>query len=271
MLLPMLALALGASAPGDAPITPAEQAAVARASERGALIYAYDQAAWHGTDDMFAKLADAADAAEKIGGYVVDGPADAPRLVFFDKARTKAVYVARFERGRLIEGKVLGPGDDASLSPLDLRMIAALTLARTALAADKTVFTCADKPFNTVVLPPPTPDGPVAVYFLTPQTSNDAIPFGGHFEVDVDVAGHAGPVRRFSNACLAAPTHPKLPKGGKATFFAITHQLDPTPTEVHVFSSLAMHLSVLVATPGPPARIWPVEGTRIGAPVMLKR
>lgn len=45
--------------------------ALARASQRGALLYAYDQAAWHGTDDMLAKIGDPA---SRIGGYIVDGP-----------------------------------------------------------------------------------------------------------------------------------------------------------------------------------------------------
>lgn len=133
------------------------------------------------------------------------------------------------------------------------------------------MFTCAAKPFNTVVLPPSSANAPVSVYFLTPQTTNDAIPFGGHYEVDVDAAGRSSAVRRFTNSCLAMPTHPNLPKGAKPDSLVVSHLLDPTPTEIHVFSSLAMHLAVLVATPGPPPRLWTVQGTQIQDPVLLKR
>ena len=53
--------------------------------------------------------------------------------------------------------------------------------------------------------------------------------------------------------------------------FFITGLIDPVPTEVHVFSSLALHLPVGVITPGPPPRIWPVAGSEIGAPQILSR
>lgn len=261
-----LALAGPAAASGPAPVTPVDQAAVARASARGTLMFAYDQAAWHGTDAMLAQLPDAS---ATVGGYIVDGLADAPRLVFYDKSATRAVYVAQFDGGRLASGRVLGTGDDTALSAIDRRLIGAVAAARTALAADKAAFTCTAKPFNTVVLPPETPDGPVAVYFLTPQVSNDAIPFGGHYEIDVDAAGHAGPVRAFSRSCIAAPTHPALPAGATPTMFVISDPIDATPTEVHVFSSLALRLPVGVLTTTPMPRLWPVMGARIAPPLAV--
>lgn len=264
LLAAVLAWPVAANEP--APVTPAEQALVARASARGALMYAYDQAAWHGTDAMLTALPNPT---AIVGGWIVDGPADAPRLVFYDKARTRAVYIAQFDRGRLTGSHVMKASDDDALSPLDRQMIAAEGAARTALLADKAVFTCASKPFNTVVLPPEAPGGVIAVYFLTPQTSNDAIPLGGHYEVDVDAGGHAGPVRAFTKTCIAAPTHPTMPPGGKPVEFFITHLLDPVPTEVHVFSSLALRLPVAVGTAAPTPRVWIVTGAAIGAPQSL--
>ena len=59
-----------------------EAARLARARARGALLYAYDRAAWHGTDDLRTKLPDFA---QRVGGYIVDGPAAAAQLTFFDK------------------------------------------------------------------------------------------------------------------------------------------------------------------------------------------
>jgi len=261
----LVATAVSSALPAQ---TPGQAALLARAQARGALIYAYDQAAWHGTDDLFAKLPHPE---ERVGGYVVDGPASAPRLVFYDKMASKAVYVAHFAGNRLTDAKLLGDADDVSLSPLDHRLIAARATASRALAADRSVFTCAAKPFNTVVLPPDTAEGPVSVYFLTPQTSNDAIPFGGHYQVDVDAAGRAGTVRPFSKSCIAAPTHPKLPKGSTPSMFVVTSVLDAVPTEVHVFASLALRLPVGVVTGGTAPQVWPVTGGTIGAPITIKR
>lgn len=48
-------IALFAATPALAQITSGDQAALDRARTRGELIYWYDQAAWHGTDDMLAK------------------------------------------------------------------------------------------------------------------------------------------------------------------------------------------------------------------------
>lgn len=264
-LLPLallIAAPIGAAQDERATVaTPAEQVAIAQAAARGALIHAYDQAAWHGTDDMLAKLPDAAG---RVGGWVVVGNAEAPTAIFFDKAATEAVYLARFERGRLVEGKLLGAGDDRRLTPEALRLIAALKAARAAVAADRTLFTCGDKPFNTVVLPAEAAGGAVAVYFMTPQTSSAAIPFGGHYRVEVDAAGRAGAARAFSRACLPMATRP--PGGARAAGLVVSHLLDPFPTEIHVFSSLTLRRPVYVATMRPNARLWVVTGSRIEGP-----
>jgi hypothetical protein len=252
--------ALAAAAPAYAED---EAAAVARASERGRAMYAYDRAAWLGTDDMLAKLREPE---SKVAGYIVEGPVAEPRLIFFDKAPTpQAVYVARFADGKLAEGKVLGEGDDRTIAPATQRMIAALATARAALAKAADVGPCEPKPFNTIVLPPASPQTPVSVYFLTPQVSNDRIPFGGHFQIDVAADGKAGSIRRFANSCITMPIDPR----GAALF--ITHLRDPAPTEVHVFTSLALRIPVLVGTVKPRVRVWTVAGDRIGAPREVKK
>lgn len=86
---------LAAAQPSAVQMSSAEQAAVQQALDRGTLIYAYDQAAWHGTDDMLAKIENPN---EVLGGWIVDGPVNAPELVFYDKdeADPHAVYVAQF-------------------------------------------------------------------------------------------------------------------------------------------------------------------------------
>ena len=52
------------------------------------------------------------------------------------------------------------------------------------------------------------------------------------------------------------------PEKGQLAALTVTHLLDPVPTEIHVFSSLSIHLPVLVATTSN-AHLWAVEGNRI--------
>ena len=246
------ALALLAAAPAAAQISTADQAALDRARTRGELIYWYDQAAWHGTDDMFAK---APEVTKTAGGWIVDGPADAAELIFYSRgADPKPLYWARFKDGKLAESRKLGDGDTAMLTAQRRRMIAALASARAALI-ESPAQRCADKPFNTVVLPPATPDGPVPVYFLTPQTENGVLPLGGHYLFEVDAAGKAGPMRRFSKSCLALPATAKAPERGSPVAMFITHLLDPVPTEIHFFSAMAARKPIYV---GISEKIWVV-------------
>lgn len=252
-LLAIATLALLANAPSDA----TEDAALRQASERGALLYAYDQSAWHGTDDMQAKLPAWQ---EKIAGYIVDGTAAAPRLIFFDRSsEPRMLYVAQFAGTTLRESHVVTSNENAAITPETLRMIAALRTARASFIADKNVKNCSNAPYNTVVLPP-AGSGPIPVYFLTPSTVTGQFPMGGHFEVDV-TSDKAQPVRRFTNSCIEAPGKGS-PK--KLESLVITQLIGTLPTEVHVFTSLAAHLPVLViaGTPEKP-RLWTVAGSTI--------
>ena len=264
MRIPLVMLAISAfllvvpAEAGQARMTDADQLAVQQALDRGTLIYAYDQAAWHGTDDLRAKIPDLA----KIsGGWIVDGDASTPELVFVDKDRANphAVYVADFKDNVLVSSKLLGPGDDTSISPARKRMIDARETAWAALVASGNKK-CTAQPFNTVILPQKTPGGSFLVYFLTPQPDNDTLPFGGHYLIEVSANGKAGPVRSFAKSCALFPIREK---GGKTPeALTISHLLDPTPTEIHVFSSLAAHLPIYVMT-AMNDRLWSVEGDRV--------
>jgi hypothetical protein len=257
----LAAFVLAPATPAPTPalhISDSETAAIRQASERGTLIYAYDQAAWHGTDDLTAKMPDFA---TKVGGWIVDGTALTPQLVFFDRneADPQAVYVADFRDNRLVSGKVLAPSDDRSLSPARKALIAARRTAMQALG-ESGLRKCKAEPFNTVVLPPEKTGAPILVYFLTPQTRTDAVPVGGHFLVEVGPDGKARPPRRFANTCLEMPLHP--PGEGQPAGLVVTHLLDPVPTEIHVFTALTIHLPLFVATTSNDS-VWEVDGSRI--------
>ena len=243
------------------PMTATERQATQEASRRGALIYAYDQAAWHGTDDMAKKIRDFQD---RVGGWVVDGPAESPTLVFFDRneADPQVVYVAKFESGKLASSRVLGEADDRTLSPDRKQLILARSAAFGRFLSSGS-HRCSAQPFNTVVLPPQTEGGPVLVYLLTPQPALDAIPFGGHYLVEVQADGTASPPRKFANSCLVMQVPKALKKGkAKPVALTVTHLLDPAPTEIHVFSSFAARLPVMVGTTAN-GKVWSVERSKI--------
>jgi hypothetical protein len=238
-------------------LTSAEEQALRLASTRGVLLYAYDQAAWHGTDAMVEKLPDAR---SKVGGWIVDGPAEAPEAVFFDrdKAAPRAVFVASFRNGELVSTRIAGRGEP-ELSPERKRLVAARAAALEALAA-KAFQRCTEAKMNTVVLPSSAPGEPIYVYLLTPQTDESVIPFGGHYRIAVTPEGSVGEIRPFTNSCIAM----RRDGDWKATPSAlvISHLLDPVPTEIHVFSSLAARLPLYVATVKN-GRVWAIERGRI--------
>ena len=246
-----LALAFAGVSPAR---TPAIETSLQQALDRGNLLYAYDRAAWNGTDDLRAK---AKAIIGQVGGWIVDGPASAPELVFYDKSEAdpQILYAARFRGTKLVSSRLLGPADDRTLSAERKRLIAAKRVAVPALVRSK-ASRCVDKSFNTVVLPPAAPADPVLVYFLTPQTQQNAFPFGGHYRVDVPASGEPA-VRPFAKSCLAmaVPAGPAKPEA-----MVVSHLLDPVPTEIHVFSSLAAGLPVAVVTSD--KRVWMVEGSR---------
>ncbi len=252
----LLALALALAIPTAAPVvaqtalTDMDSALVQRSANRGLLIYAYDQAAWHGTDDMLAKAKAAGvyeALAPQVGGWVVDGTPASSTLTFFDKSPDpKAVYVAHLTISgtKLVDSRLLGADDDRTISPNRKKLIAAERTARAALEAAK-VARCSDRPFNTVVLPPETPDGPTLVYFLTPQTVNDSWPMGGHYLVEVEPDGKTTQIRPFTKSCLTI-----APDGKKESTAAmmVSHLLDPVPTEIHVFTMFTSKLPLFVLT-----------------------
>ena len=163
-----------AAVPGSAMPGASDATAIAQAVRQGRAIYAYDQAAWHGTDDMLARIGDARG---KLGGYVADGPVDAPRLVFFDRGTpARALYVAVVLPGKPVAGTLVAAGDPDPLTADDRVMIAARTTATAAIAAAG-VRPCCAQPFNTVVLPPDAA-GTTTVFFPDPAGDQRRDPAG---------------------------------------------------------------------------------------------
>jgi hypothetical protein len=68
--------------------------------------------------------------------------------------------------------------------------------------------------------------------------------------------------RPFARSCLmmGGPAAAAAPRGARPVGMVVTHLLDPVPTEIHVFTSLAARMPILVGAGG---RGWQVDGARI--------
>ena len=101
------------------------------------------------------------DAMNVVGGWIVDGPAEAPTLVFFDRSepQPQAIYIAEFDRTRLRSSRILGEKDNRTLSPARLALVAARRRALEEIVRAQPPR-CSEQSPNTVVLPPERPDEP---------------------------------------------------------------------------------------------------------------
>jgi hypothetical protein len=253
-----IVICAGAGA-GAAPA--ADDAALARTGELGRDIYRYDHAAWVSTDAMVEAFGNDL---ESLGltGYVVEPVGEGLlRATYYggEGDALRAIFVAEVRDRQVVSSRAVKPGEDGTLSPVARHMAAAQQAAATE-AQKHRYAPCANHPFNLVMLPPATADGPVLVYFLTPQLEVNAYPFGGHYLVEVGADGKVVSSRAFTKSCLTLPS--AAPDGGQLAGLMVSHVMDPTPTEIHVFLSLSAQLPVHVATGD--GAVWKVAGERIG-------
>lgn len=213
---------------------------------------------WAGlaTDDMLTKIGSARD---RLGGWIVDADSSDTRLIYYDNdpREPKALYVAQFDGGgRLLSGRVLGRADDRVLSPANRRMIAAKDAAIRRFAATP-VTACSSQPYNIIPI-----RGVLytSVYFLVPRTDMKTMPMGGHYVVRVWPDGSASAPEAFTRTCAEVPI--AQTGGDRTRALVVTHDLTPTPTEIHVYASLSMKLPIAVSTTQN-QKTWWVEGERI--------
>lgn len=240
-----------AAAPALADPSATELAAAREAEARGAEIYAYDQAAWHSTDRMQADLKKRKWTLEKaqqegMVGYVVE-PADDGLLLatYYGMKDGKTFAMARYRvRGSKVErGGFLKEGDDPALSPLALRLVETRKLAVDA-AIEQKAFRCSRGNPNTVVLPPRA-DGSMPAYVMSSAVEAGVFPAGGHYRYVFGTDGKLLSSRAFSKSCVSVDSR-NVPK--KAAGFGVSHLLDPQPTEVHVFVSYNVPITLFVIT-----------------------
>ncbi|HEX8192028.1 MAG TPA: hypothetical protein VF552_03945 [Allosphingosinicella sp.] len=250
-----------AAAPGatrsTTPPTAAERQRLVAAGQRGILLFEIARAGQLTTQDMLARVTNPREAG--IAGWVATPESGGTTTVVYyadTPAGPVAVYRGQVAGNRIASREVFAGADRPALTPTQRRMAA----ARAAVATlDRQP--CGGE-FNVFVVPPAAADGPVDVYKLSPQTQRGKFPLGGHFLATVAADGSVSSTRAFANRCvdLDAPTELV---GSQPRPLAVTHLLDPLPTEIHVFLSLWMNRPLLVAT-GEPERLWTISRGRIG-------
>lgn len=247
-----LALSVGTLAQARAPD---EAARIEQALERGRLIYDYDQAAWHSTDVMLKALP--RKRLNEIRGWVVEPDGDALSVLYYgyDGDTPYGVFRARFK-----DGKVGASGEIAATGPRGLTAIESRMALARKVAADSNPPGCVKKPFNSVVVPPVSETAPVEVYLLTPQMKTGEYPFGLHYLVTVGADGKVASTRPFTRSCFVMSGKSEV-AAEKVAAMAITHLLDPTPTEIHVWLSDWVRAPIFVMTGE--KDIWEVTPTAI--------
>jgi hypothetical protein len=249
ILLLSAALCLCGPAAAQA-LTPDEAAAIAFAEERGRLIFAYDQAAWVTTDDLLPRLRDPQ--ASGLAGWVVEPNGEALSVTFVRQQGEglSAMYRADV-RGRSVSNARLLDGDETALTEAQSHLLRARDLVTAPTNP------CTNAPYNTVSIGGA--DGAVDVYLLSAWTDARNFPIGGHHRFTVGADGAISSQRRFTNSCLNMAVNPNGPRDDEAGLM-ITHLLDPTPTEIHVFLSLTARMPIYVAASD---RLWQVNGASI--------
>ena len=234
------------------PLSRTELAALDRTAERGRLLIAIARAGILATQDMLTRVSDPEGAG--ITGWIAQPEGNAMAVTFYagdGESTSKAVYRANVLGGRVVSREIfLGP-DRPSLTPLQARMAAARAATE---GLDHRA--CTTQPFNVFVVPPASASAPIDVYQVTAPTQRGHYPLGGNYRTTIAPDGTVAESRGFTNSCLdieaTAPT-----AGQPARPIGVTHLLDRTPTEIHVFLALWSGRPLLVAT-GEPQRIWQV-------------
>ena len=254
MRLIAMLLALMLALPATAQ-TPEERTRLDWALARGRLLFEVDRAAWVTTDDLQERLPQADQ--RRVRGWTVErdgGGFDVNYFMMGEDNVLRALYRARVENRRVVSRDTFRPGAGPELTPLQRRIADAYRLI-----AQTEIRICSERP-NLAVIPPDSLEAPMDVYVLSSQTREGIFPFGGHSRATFSAAGALLSQRAFTNSCINMSNAPE--RGNSIVGVAITHLLDPIPTEIHVFMSIWMAVPVAVST-GEPLRIWQVTGDRI--------
>jgi hypothetical protein len=233
------------------PLTRAQLAALQAAATRGRLLGVIERSGRFATQDMLAHISDPDGAG--ISGWIAEAEGNGVAVIFYADTDTGPVIVYRItiNGGRVVDRDIHLAGTRPPLNPLEARMAAAR--ATTGRLENRP---CAGDVFNVFVVPPLTPDGPIDVYQISPQTERGIYPLGGHFRTSIAPDGSVAASRGYTASCVNA-TVADPPPGGRPAPIAVTHLLDPLPQDIHAFISAWTGHPLLVVA-GDPQRLFAV-------------
>jgi len=254
-----LGLALAAGAETKPREIPADyRMAVATASQRGIAMFMHDASAARASDELLARKVFERD--PRLEGWLTEVIPDR-KLVMVD-------FIGTDDGKPAVLYRVEVPVGDSKLkfqalkpsSPLTESQQARWTARQLAGAElNKREDLCAQQYNSVVMYPDPAPDGLIHVYMLAATSEPGVVVAGGHYRYDFSPDGKLLEAQRpFTKSCfkIEAPDE----KQGKPVAFMLTHLLDPTPTEIHVFLSRLHGQSIYVMTD---AGNWLVDGPDI--------
>jgi hypothetical protein len=195
---------------------------LAGVTERGRALYAYDQAAWHGTDAFFALHPDTSGLTHYICMKTPEGWEVAFPKWNATHDRLLVVYEAKQAGGP--EEYTAVKYDPPREGPDDL------VAKERALELAVSDFGTANRPYNTAILP--AEDGNLYVYLYPAQTKDDVWPLGGDVRYTISADGkHILEIRQLHKTILDLEFDPaKHPVAG-----AHSHFLSDVPEDTDVF------------------------------------
>lgn len=256
LLMPLMALAQDVPAtpptptPTPTPLSAADTAAaLSRAERLGKAIFLQDLAAERATDAIRAKYR-AFGKDTRVRGWITEEHDGQYRVSYID-ATPAVLYRVEMAANGTPAGEVQVLSEPAPLSAYEAAAATARSLAMTAQVAP-----CA-KTYNSVALPEG--DGRWAVYLLPATTLPNVVPLGGSQRLDI-ADGRITASRGFTRTCIQLGRTPSK-RGVTVVGMMVTHLLDPTPTEVHVYWSLWARTPMYVATTD--GQLWEIRDGRI--------
>lgn len=230
-----------------APLTRAQRDALLAASQRGRLLGVIASAGQLATQDMLSRVPNPGEAG--ISGWIAEPAGNGVTVTFYadgeGEAAPRAVYRTAIVGGRVTSRETFLTGERPPLGGLVARMAAARRAA-----AGQAHRPCGGDQFNYFVVPPARLDGPVEVYQISPQRARGRYPVGGHFKTIVAADGSIAETRGYTNSCLDLVV-PEVAAGSRAPPLAITHLMDPLPTEIHGFLAVWTGRPLLVVADDP--------------------
>lgn len=238
-------------------VTSEDAAFIMAAEELGREIYMHDRYAAVATDLLLSHGVDLAGAGTL--GWITESRQDGCAVTYVtgDPEQWRSVCVVTFSEHE--DPNIILV--DRDLTGTQSAMFNARQLALAGIEKP-----CSDA-YNTVVIPRAGEPGWL-VYALAATSDPNLILVGGHHRATVSADGRTVLDRRdFSRSCLALPKSPKdIPPGAELAAYTVSHLLDNTPTEIHVFLNLLHGKPFYVATPD--RRLWYIENGKVQ---LLKR